>query len=301
MILNINQLRAFYAAATTGSISKAARTLMVTPPAITMQVKLLEESVGIRLLVREGNAIQLTSAGQAVLRKAEKIFQGIQEMEAFLEDMSTGKSGELRIGCPEMPGQYLLPKLIVEFKKAYPGIKVVLDQGNSAEMAKSIEDRRNELVFIRHRPADPRLKTRAIRKEELVLIASPSSVHVAGNEISVAHLSEIPLILTREGSGIREVLLEYFRRFKVEPHIAMELASVVLLKEFVRQDNGVGFVESEAIKEEVSQGLLKVVHVLEGAPEVEFAIGYRKRRELSPAAWAFLRLLEKSEYALSLA
>jgi DNA-binding transcriptional LysR family regulator len=298
MILNMNQLRSFYVAANVKSISKAAQALMVTPPAITIQVKQLEETIGIRLLVRDGNSIRLTDAGVSVFRRAEKIFQEIHEMEGFLEDMATSKSGELRIGCPEIPLKRLMPMIEV-FKKSYPGIRVILDQGLNADMVKSIEDHRNELAVIRYRPSNSRLKIKVVWKDEVVLIASPKSIHLSAGEISVTQLSEIPLILRREGSAVREVVLEYLRKFKVTPLIAMESASVNLLKEFVRQDRGIGFVERDAVDEELKNGTLQAVRILEGSPAIEFGIGYRDRRDLSPPAWAFLRLLDKSLHLLS--
>ena len=146
----MNQLRSFYMAARSKSISRAAEALMVTPPAITIQVKQLEETIGIRLLVRAGNAIRLTEAGERVFKRAERIFQQIHEMEGFLEDMATGKSGELHIGCPEIPLKRLMPMIEV-FKKTYPGIRVILDQGSNSDMVKSVEAHRNELAVIRYR------------------------------------------------------------------------------------------------------------------------------------------------------
>jgi DNA-binding transcriptional LysR family regulator len=294
MILNMNQLRAFYAAAKSKSITKAADELMVTPPAVTMQIKQLEKAVGIRLLVRDGNSIRLTKTGEAVFTRAEKIFHEIHEMEGFFEDISTSKSGELRIGCPESPLKRLMP-LITTFKKTYPGIRIILDQGSNAEMVKSIGDYRNELAVIRYLPNNSRLKTKVFWTEEVVLIAAPRSAHLPGSEISVMQLPEIPLIFRREGSAIREVVLEYLRKFKVKPSIAMESGSIVLLKEFVEQDSGLAFVERDAVDEELKNGSLKSVLILEGSPAIEFGIGYRNRKDLSPPAWAFLRLLEKSE------
>lgn len=293
MILNMNQLRSFYMAAKLRSISRAAQALMVTPPAITMQVKQLEETVGIRLLVRDGNSIRLTDTGEMAFRRAEKIFQEIHEMEGFLEDVSTGKSGELRIGCPEIPMKSLIP-LIDAFKKTYPGIKIMLDQGSNADMIRSIGDHKNELAVIRHKPSNSRLKTKVLWKDEVVLIASPRSVHLPGSEISVTQLSEIPLIIRREGSAIREVVFEYFRKFRVTPFITMQSGSISLLKQFVQQDQGIGFVEQGAVEDELERGSLKLVRILEGSPMIEFGIGYRNRRDLSPPAWAFLRLLDKS-------
>lgn len=294
MILNINQLRAFYHVAKTGSVSKAAHELMVTPPAITMQVKQLEETVGIRLLVREGNGIQTTRAGQEVYKKAERIFQEIHDTESFLEDMSRSKRGELRIACPEMPG-IRVPKLIAEYKNLYPGVRIIVDQGTDAEMVKSVEDRRNELVIVWHRPTTVRMKVRVIGKEKFVLVASTASTRVPGDQISVRDLGEIPLILKGEGSATRQVVLEYLRKFKVNPLIASESSNVAVIKEIVRQDNGVAFLKREAVEADINAGSIKIVHVLEGSPVAEVGIGYRNRRELSPAAWAFLRLVEKCE------
>lgn len=293
MIVNMNHLRSFYTAAKLNSITKAAQTLMVTPPAITMQIKQFEETVGIRLLVRDGNTIRLTSTGDVVLQRAERIFQEIHQMEGFLEDISTSKSGELRVGCPETPLRNLMPVIEV-FKKTYPGVRIILGQGSNAEMVKSVGDHRNELAVIRHRPNNGRLKTKVMWQEEVVLIASPESAHWPASEISVMQLSQIPLILRREGSAVREVVLEYLRKFRVTPFIAGELTSTTLLKEFVRQDNAIGFVERDAVEEELKDGTLRLVRIFEGSPIIEFGIAYRNRRELSPAAWAFLRLLDKS-------
>jgi len=293
----MNQLRAFFVAAKLGSITKAADTLMVTPPAITMQIKQLEETVGIRLLVRDGNSIRLTKTGKEAFSRAEKIFHEIHEMEGFFEDIATSKSGELRIGCPETPLKRIKP-LIAAFKKTYPGIRIILDQGSNAEMVKSIADHRNELAVIRYLPSNSRLKTKVIWTEEVLLVAAPCSSLLPGSEISVMQLPEIPLILRREGSAIREVVFEYLRKFKIKPSIVMESGSIVVLKEFVAQDSGLAFVERDAVDEELKNGTLRSVRILEGSPTIEFGIGYRNRKELSPPAWAFLRLLEKSEALL---
>lgn len=294
MILNMNQLRAFYTTAKLGSITKAARELMVTPPAITMQVKQLERTVGIRLLFRESHAIRLTDVGEAVFKKAENIFGEIREMENFFEDVSTGKSGQLRIGCTQTSAKYLMPPLITAFKDAYPGLRIVLDQGSNAEMVESILDHKNELALIRNVSDDRRLKIRVIGKVEVVLTAAQKSVYFPSESISISELPKAPLIVSEEGSATRDVIREYLRRFRVIPSVAIESANRDFMKELVRQDKGVGFFERYEM-EEPSEKVLREVRILEGAPIMEFGIGYLNRKTLSPAAWAFLRLLDKSE------
>jgi DNA-binding transcriptional LysR family regulator len=297
VILNMNQLRAFYAAAKTGSIKKAAQGLMVTPPAITMQVKQLERTVGIRLLFRDGNSVRLTDIGEAVFTKAENIFGKIHGMENFFEDISTGKSGELRIGCTQTSARYLMPRLLAAFKDAYPGIRIVLDQGSNAEMVRSILDHKNELALIRNVPDDKRLKIKVIGRVEVVLTTARRSTYFPREETSVSELSKVPLIVSEEGSATRDVTFEYLRKFKVTTSVAVESASLDLIKELVRQDRGVSFLARYEV-EELAEESLKEVRILEGTPTMEFGVGYLNRKNLSPAAWAFLRLVDKSEILL---
>jgi DNA-binding transcriptional LysR family regulator len=293
MILNINQLRAFYTVAKSGSVTKAAQQLMVTPPAITMQVKQLEKAVGIRLAYREGNSVSLTDVGKTVFERAEKIFGEIHDMEDFLEDISTGKSGELQIGCSQTAAKYLMPQLVAAFKDAYPGIRIVLDQGTNAVMLQSILDQKNELVLIGNRSDDKRLKMKIIGKIEVVLTTAAESIYFPSEEISVSDVSTAPMIIPKQGSALREAVLEYLRKFRVTPSVAIESANMDLIKELVSQDKGVSFLESYGLEEPKDRALRKI-RILEGSPTVELGIAYLNRRNLSPAAWAFLRLLDKS-------
>jgi len=293
MILNINQLRAFYYASNLKSITLAANELMVTPPAVTVQIKNLERSLEIKLLYREGNSIQLTEVGNTIFKKCHSIFIQIKDMENLLGDLSTTKSGVLRIGCPQMAAEYLISNLIARFKQTYPGIRLMLDQGSSSEMINNIINHKNELAVIRYNPNNKRLKVKEFGKEKLILIAAPNSRNVLNNKISVTQLSTIPLILRQKGSATRAVVFEYLHKFKVNPVIVLESESIDLIKKLVFQDNGASFLPKSAIQEDLKAGSLKAIGILEGSPILEYGIGYLKRNSLSPAAWSFLRLLNK--------
>jgi len=295
MILNMNQLRAFYTAAKLNSISLAAQELMVTPPAITMQIKKLEETLEIRLVFRHGNAIRLTEVGESVFQRATAIFEQIREMENYLEDISTSKSGELRIGCPQTPAKYIMPRLISRFKETYPGMRIVLNLGLGSELIENLLAQKDELAWVRYLPEDKRLKVRMIGSEEVVLVTAAQSRHITTEEISITQMSTIPLIVPIKGSGMRDVIFEYLKRFKVVPNIAMESGSIALIKELILQDTGVSFLEKYAVKEELQSGTLKAVHILEGSPSIQFGIGYLQRKSFSSSAWAFLRMLDKEK------
>ncbi len=298
MILNINQLRAFHAAAKLKSITLAAQELMVTPPAISMQVKQLEETLEMRLMFRNGNSIQLTEVGHTIFKRCDRIFKQIKNMEDFLEDISTAKSGVLKMGCPQTPAKYVMPRVITAFNKTYPGVRIVLDQGSSSEMAKTILSHKNELAVIRCGGDEKRLKVKSFGKEELVLVAAPKSQNLPTDETSVTQLSTVPLIIPKEGSATRDVVFEYLRRFKVTPMVILESASVDLIKELVSQDDGVSFLARSAVQKDLKNKTLKSVRILEGSPTIEYGISYLRRASLSPGAWAFLRLLDKLDNIL---
>ncbi len=293
MILNINQLRAFYTAAKLEGLTRAAQELMVTPPAVTMQVKQLEETLGLRLMFREGNSIRLTEVGTRVFERAETIFSKIRDMENYLEDISTAKSGELRIGSPQTPAKYIIPRLIARFKETYPGIKIILDLGSTSAMVKSILSHENELAFLRYKPDEKRFRVKVIGQEDVLLLAASGSTHLPADEVSVNQLGSVPFIMPKQGSGIRDVILEYLNRFIIKPNIVMESASTDVIKELIRQETGVSFLEKYAVQEELNNNVFKSIRILEGAPKIQFGIGYHQKKHLSPAAWSFLRLLDK--------
>jgi DNA-binding transcriptional LysR family regulator len=245
--------------------------------------------------VCEGNTVSLTREGQTVFKRVSKIFREIDETESLLQRISSQKGGELQIGCPETPELHLLQGLIAEFKKSYPDIRIVVNHGRDTAMAKSVEDGRNDLAVIRYKPSNCRLKMKMIGKEELVLIASPSSVHLAGNEVRVNDLAQIPFIALKEGFAVREVVLEYLGKFGISPRVTAECSTIALLKELVRRDNGVAFIEKSAVEEELGQDFFKQVHIAEGSPTIGVAIGYPHPREISPPARAFVRFLQTAK------
>jgi DNA-binding transcriptional LysR family regulator len=295
MTLNVNQLRSFYAAAKSESITKAAEELMVTPAAVTSQVKQLEEHLGLRLLFRSGNAMRLTESGTAVFEKIRKIFEELHHLELLIEDMSKRKSGELRIGCSETAAIDVMPKLITAFQSRYPGIKVIVDRGTTSEMVKSVLDHRNELVVARYRRDDKRLRMRLMGRKEIALITAYKSTRFPRDRVSIAELNKVPLIAPIKGSATRDIIVEHLRKFTVSPRVVLETASIALTKKLIQQDEGVGFLCRDEIAEELSKKRLREIHILECSPYIEYGIGYLARKNLSEPSLAFIRMIDKSK------
>jgi DNA-binding transcriptional LysR family regulator len=294
MFLNINQLRSFYNAAKFKSITSAAQRLMVTPSAVCIQIKNLEETLELKLTYREGNSIRLTQIGSEIFKRSEKIFGQIMDMEDFVEELSRARTGLLRLGCAQTPAKYIMPRLLPIFKKEYPGIKIVLDQGTTAEMIEGVLNKKIEIAMVgQYMPGNNKLKFKTRGNHEVMLVAAPSSRHPITDEISVTQIPNLPLILPREGSATRQVVLKYFQSFNVTPNIILEAVSLDIIKELVKQGDGVSFIIDYAVREELQAKTLKSIRILEGQPTMELRIIYVERKFLSPAAWAFLRLLDK--------
>jgi DNA-binding transcriptional LysR family regulator len=268
---------------------------MVTPAAVTSQVKQLEEDLGLRLLFRSGNVMRLTESGAAVFQRIQKVFDELDELELFIEDMSKRKSGELRIGCSETAAIDVMPTLIAAFQPRFPGIRVIVDRGTTSEMMKSVLDHKNELVVARYRPDDQRLKMRLMGRKEISLIAAYKSTRLPRKRISIAVLNKVPLIAPIKGSATREIIDEQLKQFRVSPRVVIETASIALTKKLVQQDEGVGFICRDEVADEISKKRLREICLLECSPYIEYGIGYLTRRNLSEASLAFIKMIDRSK------
>jgi DNA-binding transcriptional LysR family regulator len=293
LYLNLNQLRSFYTAAKTMSITKAAAELSVTPGAVTLQIKQLEEHAGVRLLVRAGNSMRLTDAGSEVYEKVLKIFEQIDNLEKYMEDIGDRKSGILTVGCSETAALSVVPSLIKEFKKHYPGIKTVIDRGTTTDMIQSLLDRKNELVVVHYRRDDSRLKMQYMGKKEIIMVAAKDSVLVPKDTILPKELNDIPIILPIQGSATRDITNAHLKKFCVSPDVIMESSSIAFIKEFTRDDEGVSFFCRDVVLNELAKGILKEVRIEGCAMFIEYGIAYLSRRDLSQASLAFLKTIEK--------
>jgi len=146
--LNLNQLRAFYVASTCGSISLAAERLFISQPAVSMQIKAMEEQFRTRLLIRKKRGLELTETGQKVFKISEKIFGLVAEVERLLTTTHEDARSILKIGSTKTLVRYLMGRYIFEFREAYPTVQIQIDEGSSEEMIRSVLEDRNDLAIV---------------------------------------------------------------------------------------------------------------------------------------------------------
>jgi DNA-binding transcriptional LysR family regulator len=290
--MNLNQLKAFYFAAREKSVTKAAETLYVTQPAVTMQIKALEESLEVKLFRKYGKQLELTEAGNVLFRYAEKMFKIVEQMEYALKGYKELAKGSLTIGTTRSFARHLMPGLLSRFQESFPGVKVYLREGSSQEIADDLVEFKYDLGIIGRLPNLNKLKVIPYTKEEFCLVTSPEHKFAEKEEVSYQELKDEPVIIREKGSGSRYAILSLLRSKGVEPSVLVEAGSVEFIKEYVMKGRGISFLYKPEIQMEAKMGHLKPLQIKEGPILIQTDIVLRLEEEPSPPAQAFLRLIE---------
>ena len=292
MHINLNQLRAFYLAAREKSITKAANTLHVTQPAVTMQIKSFEKNLGIQLFRKYGKELQLTDTGTALFGYAERIFLIVGELEHALRSRGDLNRGSLTIGTTIGFARHLMPELLSRFQQQYPTVRVSLKVGSSREIADGLTAFKYDLGIIGRLSGLSKLKVVTYNREEFCLVTSPQHRFVKKKKVSLRDLKKEPIIIREKGSGSRHAILSMLNSYGVKPSVLVEAGSVEFIKEYIIKGHGISFLYKPEVELEAKMGLLHPFDVKEGPILLQTDIVYPKEAVLSPPALDFLRLIE---------
>ncbi len=292
-MINFNQLRVFYQTAKYLSCTRAAEKLYVTQPAVTAQVKLLEESCNLKLFKKKGRKIYLTDEGKTLYNYASKVFEYEKDIENVIDEMRALKRGVLRLGTTKAYARYFMPFLITSFREAYPHIKIHLDEGSSLDMIHSLIDLKNEVAIIARAEDNPDICFIPFSHEELVLITAPENRLVRRKSVLVQDLGKEPIIMKEKGSGTRKLVNELFAKHGLSPNILMETSNTEFIKQLVHRGDGISFVVREAVTAELQEGRLATVSIKGQKIFLDVSIAYLRDQNLSRPAQAFLEMLLK--------
>jgi len=289
MQINLNHLRIFYYAAREKNLTKAAEALFITQPAVTMQIKALEQYLGLPLFRKRGKFLELTDAGSVLYKYAEKIFGVVEEMEHALKGFASLTQGSLVIGTTRSFARHLMPGLISGYQEKFPGIKVSLEVGSSSEIAEGVANFKYDLGIIGKIPLPGKVKAFPYTPEEFYVVASPDH-HLAKRErVSWEELKNEPIIIREPGSGSRHFMLSFLESHGVKPSVLIEAGSVEFIKEYVIQGRGISFLYKPEVQREAKLGLLKPLELGEGPIYIQTVIVVPDGITLSPPSRAFLK------------
>ena len=297
MDLNLNQLRAFYYAAKCASITVAAEKLFVTQPAVSMQIRALEVQYEVILFDRRKKKLALTQAGRQLYELADRIFGLVEQAEQLLAGSGLPPRAVLRIGSTKTLVRYLLARHISKFRESYPGIPILIDEGSSSQMVRSVIEKRNDLAIVGKVEYGDEIEMIPFDGDELVLLASPSHPLARREMVSIADLKHENLILRENGSAIRCIVERVLRENGVECSAFLETGNVDFIKELVQMGNGVALIARMGVDRDIAAGNLTIIPVLEGPFYFDIDIVVNKERGLTPTDQAFLGvLMQESKY-----
>jgi DNA-binding transcriptional LysR family regulator len=288
--MDTRQLQAFCAVVEKKSFSQAAEKLGVTQPAVSLQVRSLEQRLGQKLLDRSGRRVEPTEAGRRLYRSAQRL---LALEEQLLEEVSAdeaGLHGTLTIGASTGPGAHLVPLLLCQFQREHPDLHVALSIWDTQTVIDRVAERDLELGVVgalrRHRS----LEFEPLVRDEIVL-AVPPGHDAAGGVLSVDQLKQETLIVMQEGAGVRHVVEDELRRAGlrlkgVEPKLELGLQESV--KSAVAAGFGVAFISRTAIEGELAAGTIAAARVEGIEPARQIYVVRARGRATTRAAEGFL-------------
>ena len=288
--LTLRQMRVFAAVARNLSFTRAARELHLTQPAVSQQVKLLEEEVGLPLFEQIGRKVHLAPAGIELLRYTDQAMELLRQAGESLAAMRGLKRGVLKLGAVST-AKYFAPSLLSAFKPAYPEVTIRFAVGNREEIIQQLAANEIDLVIMGRPPRELETVAEPFAKHPLVLIASPRHPLASKRRIKLSQLATESFLIREEGSGTRASMERVFREREVPIQVSMEVSSNETIKQAVMADMGISFISSHTVGLELAAGKLVILDVV-GLPIVRdwYVIHLRDKR-LAPIPAAFRTFL----------
>src|SRR5882762_3767236 len=290
--MDFDQLETFLEVARHAAFSRAAEKRFRTQPAISSQIRSLEEEVGAQLFDRSGGKVSLTAAGKAFQKYVEQTLNERKTMLVNLAEMERIPRGEITVGANEGTCLHILPQVFADFKKQYPDVSVNIKRADYGKILESVTDDSVDFGVVSLPVTDNRLTVVLIHRDELVIIAPPNHPLGSLKSATMAQVGTCPLVVPKAGHT-RDALDQLFYERRMKPNYTMELDSSELLKRFVAAGVGVGFIPRSNIEEDVRAKALVAIQIADAQVRRDLALVFRKDKALSRAALAFIEIAVK--------
>lgn len=286
--MNLHQLRVFYYVGQCLSFSRASEELGISQPAVSVQVRKLEEEIGVELVEQIGKKLYLTEPGRNLKVYAEKIFAAEREAENMLSEYRGLSAGELIIATSSTLGTYYVPPLLTEFRQQFPKLEVTLRMGNTEWAEEQLIKNTVDLALVEGDLArTAEFSIMPFLNDQLVVIASPQHPFV-GQEITANQLSSEPFVLSEPGSNTRKVFRSIMTKREIPIRVLMELESPEAIKRLVSSGLGLGVASKLTLEWEVACGRLAPLFVTDLNMERQFAIVWHKDKKPNRVGQAFV-------------
>ncbi len=285
--MNIHQLQIFYAVVQRQNITAAASDLHLTQPAVSLQVKALENDLGLPLLERGGPKLRLTQAGEALYRCAVSILHAKDEAERAIGELSAATKGKLILGANTTGGMYILPRIVRAFKELYPQTEVIFQIESTEWLYERILQNVVDMGLVGGPTEDRRFGVEPICLDHVELIVSPSHPFSSLAKVSLKDLKPQPCIRPLQGSRTRQLVERRLKEAGVTLRVVMQLPGTEAVKKAVEANLGIAFVSRYSVENECTLGKLKLIAIEHFDLTRHMELIYRKQKYFSPVAQRF--------------
>ncbi len=283
--ITLRQLRALSAVDQAGTMAGAARILNITPPAINLQISLLEESTGMALFERSQKGMQLTSIGSSLLDAATQIESTLSEFGETLDALHGVDMGHVDVGIVST-AKYFAPHVLAGFLKLHPNVKIRLQVGNRGEMIAALEHFHLDFVIMGLPPAEPKIAKEFIADHPHIIIAPPDHPKVKSRKIQLKHLAQDTFLLREKTSGTHLLMQRLFDEAGLNPNLGLEIGSNETIKQSVMAGLGIALIAAHTVQVELQQERLIQLDVV-GLPVIrQWYLAKLEKKRLLPAAQA---------------
>lgn len=285
MNVTFRQLKVFESVARLLSFTQAAQELHLSQPAVSMQIKQLEDNAGLPLFEQLGKKVYLTEAGREMYHYCRTIAAQLEEAEDVLEQLKGIQRGHLDIAVAST-ANYFATRLLAAFAKQHEGVSFSLDVTNRESLLRQLENNDKDLVIMGRPPANMPLELEAFMENPLVVIAAPDHP-LANRKVTLHQLQQESFVVREAGSGTRIAMERFFKEHGVSLQTGMEMTSNEAIKQAVEAGLGLGIVSIHTLSLELEAGRLVVLEVKNFPILRHWYVVYRKGKRLSPIAEAF--------------
>lgn len=282
----LKQLLTFVEVAREGSITRAAERLFVTQPAVSMQMRQLEDAFGLTLIESAGRNIRLTEAGREFLSQAQATLDELRTLEHLMSEHVAARRGRIDLGVINT-ATYFIPRLLVRFNAMHPGVQVALHIDNREAITTRLLKSELDLVISGHAPEGQACTSTSFASNPFVMVAPPGHPLAGQRSIPFSALADEPVIVREHGSDTRELTERVFRERGVPLRPVAELGGTETIKQAIMAGMGVSFLARRTLQFELDEGHLALLDV-EGLPVVgQWYVSHLRQKRLSAAALAF--------------
>jgi DNA-binding transcriptional LysR family regulator len=289
-----HKLKVFCTVAETKSFSKTSEIIHLTQPAVSLQIQALEEIYETKLFDRSSSTVTLTPSGEVLYKYAKEILALYATAEKVISKLIGLVKGSLTIGAGSNIGNYLLPSVITDFRKAHPKIKLHLLVGNTKRVIELLNSGNIDIGFVEGDVLRQKMSVKKLLSDELSLIVSPSHAWAKKKEVSVSDLTKEPFIFREAGSGTRQFIEKFLARYGISPQdmkISVVLGSTEAIKDAVENGLGVSIISRWAARKESKYGTLRLLSFKEEKMVRDFSLIINKNSISSNALDEFLAFL----------